>query len=72
MKITRSEMSAANLISCVTMSIVMDTLMGEVPDHVQDLSDQLGIECRRHFVEQHDPGPHGERTGDPIALLLAA
>src|SRR5690606_15943151 len=33
---------------------------------------QLGIECRRGFVEQHDLRPHRQCPGDGDALLLAA
>jgi hypothetical protein len=44
----------------------------ELADDFQHLADKFGVERRRHLVEQHDLWPHGERTRDGDALLLAA
>src|SRR6202790_786396 len=48
------------------------TIGGELFENVDDLTDQLGVECRRNLVEQHEAGLHCERTRDGDALLLAA
>ncbi len=39
---------------------------------VEHFADQFGVECGGRFVEQHELGAHGQRTGDGDALLLAA
>ena len=45
---------------------------GERLHHREDLSDQLRVERRRRFVEQHDLRLHRERAGDRHPLLLTA
>jgi hypothetical protein len=45
-------------------------LGGEGLHYIQNLLDQLRIEGRGNLVEQHDPGPHGQRPGDGHSLLL--
>jgi hypothetical protein len=45
---------------------------GERAHHREDFAHQLGIERRRHLVEQHHLWIHGERTGNRDPLLLAA
>jgi hypothetical protein len=45
---------------------------GQLPHGAEDLADQLGIQSGGRFVEKHQLGFHGERTGDGNALLLAA
>jgi len=40
--------------------------------HLEHLADQLWIERRGRFVEQHQPQLHGQRPGDGDALLPAA
>ena len=47
-------------------------LLGEFADRHQHLLDGLGIERRRHLVEQHHVRIHRERARDRDALLLAA
>ena len=44
----------------------------ELPDHVEHLGDQLGVEGGRDLVEQQDVGRHGEGPHDRDPLLLAA
>jgi hypothetical protein len=46
--------------------------LGELADHGQHLTDELGVERARDLVEQQQARLHGERTGDRRALLLAA
>src|SRR5690606_4267546 len=47
-------------------------LGAELADAVEHLADQFGVERRRHLVEQHRLGSHGECSRDCHALLLAA
>ena len=46
--------------------------VGQLPDHVEHLGDELGVEGARHLVEQEQPGLHREGPRDRDALLLAA
>ena len=71
MTITRSATSRANCISWVTTIIVMPSWAERRID-LQDFAHQLGIERRRHFVEEHGLGLHRQRARDCHALLLAA
>ena len=41
-------------------------------DHVEDIGHELGVECARDLVEEHQLGLHRERAHDRDALLLAA
>jgi len=47
-------------------------LFGELADDPQHIADELGIQRRRRFVEQHDLGLQRQRASDGYALLLAA
>src|SRR5262249_3727654 len=47
-------------------------LARELADHDQHFANELGIECTRYLIEQHDLGSHGESTRNCHALLLAA
>ena len=44
---------------------------GQVPDHRQDLADELGVQRRGRLVEEDHTGPQGQRPGDRDPLLLA-
>src|SRR6478672_1022654 len=44
--------------------------LGQLADHVQHLGDELRVERGGDLVEQHQLGPHRERTHDRHALLL--
>ena len=44
----------------------------QVFNHIRHFTDDFGIQRRRHFVEQHDLGPHRERPGNRNPLLLPA
>ena len=44
----------------------------EVGHDVENLSDKLGVESGRHFIEQHQLGIHGKRARDRYALLLSS
>jgi hypothetical protein len=45
-------------------------LAGQLPDHVQDLRDQLGVEGARDLVEEEQVGPHRQGPDDRHPLLL--
>ena len=47
-------------------------LLGQLPDRVQDLGDQHGVERARDLVQQQDVGLHRERADDGDPLLLPA
>jgi len=48
------------------------TVGDQVTDDGQHFSDQLGIERRSRFVEEHDLGIHGQSAGNGDPLLLPA
>ena len=44
----------------------------QIEDDVQDFPDHLGIERRRHFIEEHDFRVRHQRSHDCNPLLLPA
>ena len=72
MKITRSETSRANVISWVTISIVIAVSEASCADDPEHFADQLGVERRGDLVEEHDPRPHRQGPRDRHPLLLPA
>ena len=46
-------------------------LLSELPDHLEDLGDELRVERARDLVEKHDGWPHRQSPHDRDTLLLA-
>ena len=67
---TRFATSRANPISWVAITIVMPA-GGQLPDRVQHLGDEDGVQGARDLVEEHHVGVQRERPRDRDALLLA-
>ena len=44
----------------------------QLPDHLQDLPDQLGVQRAGDLVEQHELRVHGQGPDDGHPLLLAS
>ena len=68
----RSAMISASSWSCVTITVVMPSLLLQLADlHAHRLA-QLGVEVRQRLVEQQHVGPDDQRARQRDALLLAA
>ena len=48
------------------------TQLGEILHALKDLADHFRIKGRGRLVKEHDPGIHGEGSGDGNPLLLTA
>jgi hypothetical protein len=47
-------------------------LTNQLSHHIQHFSDHLRVQRGRWLIEQHDFWPHGQRSRNRYALLLAA